>query len=817
MRRPHQRATGVAAVAIALGLTTASAALAAGPRAPFAPATSTQTAGTSCLVGSHAVSDGFLGMSGEGLRSPLVSAAWNDPAFVGVVAQLHPQVVRVFGGETADFWDWRTGTFTMDGPPGSFIVKGGPTNPVSLARFASVVTGSGARPLFDLNVVTDPADPGLSLDSQIAMLAEAQTADGLPVTRVELGNELYFSLSDPLGVFGTASVAGAAYGSAAASWITELQQRFPGVQVAVVGYPTSAGSQLPRARAWNSGLLPALAGSSGYAVTYHSYWPSGLTAPNLPTSGAQADLVWRAEQAEFAAVQGQELAQLPTGVPAWITEFNTAAESNPTFPTWTGVAGTWAQGLANVSYALNLYSDPRVGMAVHDSLVNNNSFGALSATPPYAPTADGVALAQLTQAATGRSQVQPLVLPGTQQTLGEVFSSATSSAAVLVNFSNAPETVTLPAPFDHGTVTQTAPTGSDPATHVTGFPGTAGAVGVGVTNPVDVLGQVTLAPYSLTTVSATSPAQTVVVHAVRGDGSAAVSWSPPASECPATSYTATASPGGASCTTATFGCTLTGLANGTTYRVSVVEQTSAGAVTAGTTSVTLDIPPTIVSGPAVTMVTPAGLTNSTSTHTLKVAVSWAASPGTTALCSYSLARSTDGGPYARLTQVAATTTSYKDSLTLGTRYAYRLTAVGCDGLAAVATGDSFVPGVLEESAPSWAYSNAPAWLPAACASCSGGDERTSATAGASATLTVTGSSQVGLVFTAGPGDGSASIWVDGLLVTTLNTHASNAQFRRILYRVVWATPGSHTVAIVNKGSAGHAQIELDAAVDLTSP
>jgi hypothetical protein len=69
------------------------------------------------------------------------------------------------------------------------------------------------------------------------------------------------------------------------------------------------------------------------------------------------------------------------------------------------------------------------------------------------------------------------------------------------------------------------------------------------------------------------------VTATPGHGSAAVSWTAPGDldGGTLTGYTATASPGGQSCTTASAStCTITGLTGGTTYRITVVAHTTAG-------------------------------------------------------------------------------------------------------------------------------------------------------------------------------------------------------------------------------------------------
>jgi hypothetical protein len=68
------------------------------------------------------------------------------------------------------------------------------------------------------------------------------------------------------------------------------------------------------------------------------------------------------------------------------------------------------------------------------------------------------------------------------------------------------------------------------------------------------------------------------VAGVASDGRVTVSWNAPADDGGAVieEYTATAAPGGATCTTGTISCTVTGLANGTAYTFTVTARNAIG-------------------------------------------------------------------------------------------------------------------------------------------------------------------------------------------------------------------------------------------------
>jgi len=93
-------------------------------------------------------------------------------------------------------------------------------------------------------------------------------------------------------------------------------------------------------------------------------------------------------------------------------------------------------------------------------------------------------------------------------------------------------------------------------------------------------------PMPVTRVAPQPPGAPTSVSASPLDGSARVTWSEPTRNggAPISGYTATASPGGQSCTSTVTSCTVTGLMNGTEYTFTVTAANIAGTSAASTPS-----------------------------------------------------------------------------------------------------------------------------------------------------------------------------------------------------------------------------------------
>lgn len=194
--------------------------------------------------------------------------------------------------------------------------------------------------------------------------------------------------------------------------------------------------------------------------------------------------------------------------------------------------------------------------------------------------------------------------------------------------------------------------------------------------------------------AAAAPDAPTAITATAGSGSASVSWSAPTNsgDDPISGYTVTASPGGATCTTTTTSCTITGLTPGTAVTFSAAATSASGTGAASVASNAV-IPYATPSAPASFTVTPGDS---------QVELSWVApADGFSPLTGYVLEQSTDGGAYSPIaapgvSDTAATITG----LINGTEYSFRLSAVNVAGTGTASDTVDSTPFVFSPSASS---------------------------------------------------------------------------------------------------------------------
>ena len=186
---------------------------------------------------------------------------------------------------------------------------------------------------------------------------------------------------------------------------------------------------------------------------------------------------------------------------------------------------------------------------------------------------------------------------------------------------------------------------------------------------------------SLSLAAATVPGPPTGPEATAGDGQATVSWTAPASDGGATvsSYTVSASPGGASCTWSSgpLECTVSGLTNGTPYTFTVTATNTVG--TGAASGPSSPATPATVPGPPTGPEATAGDGQAT--------VSWTApaSDGGATVSSYTVSASPGG---ASCTWSSGPLECTVSGLTNGTPYTFAVTATNTVGTGAASSPSS---------------------------------------------------------------------------------------------------------------------------------
>ena len=216
------------------------------------------------------------------------------------------------------------------------------------------------------------------------------------------------------------------------------------------------------------------------------------------------------------------------------------------------------------------------------------------------------------------------------------------------------------------------------------------------------------------------------------------------------------------------------------------------------------------------------------TGSIPVTLRWDGSDAS-GICSYKVQNVYhDGGITLRQQSKA---TSYSANLTdyageygggVDTNDFWRVTARDCAGNTTVDQA-SLRPRVIQENGYSateqpfaeFRLTFQGAWSDSKCTCWSGGAVKKTTAKGATAIFTtyLQRDGHIAVVMAKGPGRGKAQIRVDGLTVATVDTRASTAQNRIVVWQG-WFAEGFHTVGVVNMATAGRPRIDVDAFMTL---
>lgn len=497
MRKPRVHL----ALAAALVTAAASAASLTGAGRVLASDRSATAVQVSLTGKARVVTPTLLGLNAVNVTGP----PWNDPSFDTVLHSFGPGVFRYPGGTNANYWAWRVGWFQ----PGHWPAE--PSTPVddTIPVFYTGMQAAGAVPMYDLNTLTYKGAIGSNslnsdmLGSQIRFLRAAAAAS-MPVTMVELGNELYLNGPVNYGTFAKNYVdrfpTAGDYATQMNVWIAAIHKDFSGVKIAAVADdPNYIPGVSKRRLTWNNKVLAKLVGEN--AVTVHENERVYNASATPGSILAQAYIEFQTLRADqFPLFESYHL-------PVWITAFNmTDMTSGHVFE------GTWLHGLYVAEQALLYAVDPEITYAGLNDTVGTAKSAAIfdgpdgfgtsgPATTPLALTAAGTTMSAIQSVFHGATYARPLafspspVLHGTTAPAlqGDSLVTPSGRKAVLVNLASHAFTVSLSTLFPHGfTATQiAAPT---IMTQVTG-PGSVS------TTTTTGAGDIRIPPYTLVTVS----------------------------------------------------------------------------------------------------------------------------------------------------------------------------------------------------------------------------------------------------------------------------------------------------------------------------
>lgn len=218
-------------------------------------------------------------------------------------------------------------------------------------------------------------------------------------------------------------------------------------------------------------------------------------------------------------------------------------------------------------------------------------------------------------------------------------------------------------------------------------------------------------------------------------------------------------------------------------------------------------PPTITAAPK-----PSFATNATlGTTNVPTKISWAATDSS-GVCSYELSESVNSGGFTPVTLPSSTARSVKRMLVPGSTYRYEVRATDCSttsNTSAWTLGPSFTLQAIQDTSGSITYAGS--WSDTALTGAYGGTVASSSTGGSTATFAFTGRA-VGWVSTNGPDRGQAQVFVDGVLVQTIDLVAASQQIRKIVFGKSFSSSASHTIQVKVVGTTGRPRTDVDAFV-----
>lgn len=380
----------------------------------------------------------------------LTKPSWGNQSFIDSVQNLNIQLIRYPGGTESQYFDWQTGRSV----PASLWTNGtlfnhsyigtAPHISYPLSELHYFYQQTGIKPVFCLNMLTK------TLSNQIQMLQTAASL-GIPVHYIELGNELYFNVTDftnkyPNPIDYVLDVKN--------NWIPQLSSLFPNAKIAVIGSydgltDLNNNTVPPRIYTWNDTLFAQNVGAAG--ITFHYYIPPNTTTlsnPNITQALAAPFKHWQ-------TMKINTVDKVTNGMECWITEYNLNDGNQTTY----SIASSWTHGLYTAALFSQMLEEPKITMLLNHQITGSPAFASLASYTPFGDTltnrltAEGNAMRLIHQAVKGNNTAtklnfsnNPTITVNTTNypsLIGWVFDNGADKELYLLNLSNTNFTLDL--------------------------------------------------------------------------------------------------------------------------------------------------------------------------------------------------------------------------------------------------------------------------------------------------------------------------------------------------------------------------------------
>lgn len=380
----------------------------------------------------------------------LTKPSWGNQSFIDSVQKLNLQLIRYPGGTESQYFDWQTGRSV----PASLWTNGtlfnhsyigtAPHISYPLSELHYFYQQTGIKPVFCLNMLTK------TLSNQIQMLQTAASL-GIPVHYIELGNELYFNVTDftnkyPNPIDYLLDVKN--------NWIPQLSSLFPNAKIAIIGSydgltDLNNNTVPPRIYTWNDTLFAQNVGADG--ITFHYYIPPNTTTlsnPNITQALAAPFKHWQ-------TMKINTVDKVTNGMECWITEYNLNDGNQTTY----SIASSWTHGLYTAALFSQMLEEPKITMLLNHQITGSPAFASLASYTPFGDTLtnrltpEGNAMRLIHQAVKGNNTAtklnfsnNPTITVNTTNypsLIGWVFDNGADKELYLLNLSNTNFTLDL--------------------------------------------------------------------------------------------------------------------------------------------------------------------------------------------------------------------------------------------------------------------------------------------------------------------------------------------------------------------------------------